>query len=400
MREQVIIQRVQRSAPTVRGRGNGIVQHPAQRERGGSAGGNKRGEAWRRVRGWMPMAAKILLAVCIGVLLFTAYRAATVAAFFRVQRVDVVGAEHMPAEEVETAVRRRVASTGVWKADLAAISHELERHPWVRSVVVSRVLPAALRVRLTERTPLAVVRTSSGRLVWVDEDAVVLGAIAPTAALPAFFIRGWDESQTDLARAENRERTRKYREVERAWKEMGIAERVSEINFDDLRDVRAQLAGPDARIEVRLGKDDFGGRLKRALEVLDEQRQTARGPFITRLDASLDQRVIVGFGSDAHAHRGAGEASTEIDKAEEKGAPARTSTQAPGSPKDKFREEAQRAAPVRPIESEKRTKIAKQTGKEDRAKKEGRGKITPAEDPAAKSLALKTRPRRVDGNDR
>ncbi len=375
------------------------MQHPAQRERGGSAGGNKRSEAWRRMRGWMPMAAKVLLALCIGVVLLTAYRAATVAAFFQVQRVDVVGAEHMSAEEAETVVRRRVASTGVWKADLDAISHELERHPWVRSVVVSRVLPAALRVRLTERTPLAIVRTSAGRLVWVDEDAVVLGAIAPTAALPAFFIRGWDESHTDLARAENRERTGKYREVERAWKEMGVAERVSEVNFGDLRDVRAQLAGPDAQIEVRLGKEEFGERLKRALEVLDEQRRTTRGPFITRLDATLDQRVIVGFSSDAHLHGGAGTATTEISKPEERNTLARTGAEASSSPKARSREETRGAKPAGRVKSEKRTKIAKQAGKGEHAK-DGRGKIAPVEDTAVKSLALKTRPRRVDGNNR
>ena len=129
LREQVVIPRVQRSGPSVRGRANGLVQHPAQRERGSNAGGNKRGEAWRRMLRWLPFAAKVLVAVCVGVLLFTAYRAATVAAFFQVQRVDVAGAARMPAEVVETIVRRRVASTGVWKADLDGIRHELERHP-------------------------------------------------------------------------------------------------------------------------------------------------------------------------------------------------------------------------------------------------------------------------------
>ena len=398
LREQVIIPRVQRSSPATRGSG-GIVQRPAQRERGGSANANKGGEPWHKVLHWGPLAAKVLLAVCVGVLLFTAYRAATAAALFRVQRVDVAGAGHMSAEEVGTIVRRRAVSTGVWKTDLDAISRELGQHPWVRTAVVSRVLPATLRVRLTERTPMAVVRTSAGRLVWVDEDGVMLGAVAPAAALPAFFIRGWDESQTELARAENRERTGKYREVERVWKELGIAERVSEINFDDLQDVRAQLAGDDAQIEVRLGKEDFGERLMRALEVLDEQRRTARGSFITRLDASLDRRVIVGFSSEP-THGGEGKAATEIGKAGRGDVPARAGTRAPDASKARPGEAARGAKPGGRVEGGGRTKTRKRAAKEDQASEEQLRKNTTVEEPVAKSLALKTRPRRATENDR
>ena len=45
-----------------------------------------------------------------------------------------------------------------------------------------------------------------------------------------------------------------------------LSERVSEVNVIDIRDVRAQLAGDDSQIEVRLGSQDFGKRLKDALE--------------------------------------------------------------------------------------------------------------------------------------
>jgi hypothetical protein len=174
----------------------------------------------------------------------------------------------------------------------------LERLPWVRAAVVSRVLPDGLRVRVTERVPRAVVRTSAGHFMWVDDDAVSLGAMSAADHMPAFFIRGWEEGSTDEARAENRERIRKYLDISREWETAGLAQRVSEINLGDLKDVRAQLAGDDSQIEVRLGEKDFGTRLKRALKVLDEQRDTPRGPFITYLVA-LDPRIIVGTSSGA-----------------------------------------------------------------------------------------------------
>ena len=111
--------------------------------------------------------------------------------------------------------------------------------------------------------------------------------------MPAFFIRGWDEAETDAARAENRERIGKYLEMSREWLAAGLVERVSEVNLTDVRDVRAQLANDDSQIEVRLGSKDFGKRLGNALKVLDEQRNTPRAASITYLDATLDSRVIV-----------------------------------------------------------------------------------------------------------
>jgi hypothetical protein len=56
-----------------------------------------------------------------------------------------------------------------------------------------------------------------------------------------------------------------------------LTDRVSEINLFDVRDVRAQLAGDDSQIEVRVGAQDLGARLKTALEELDRYKQTPRG---------------------------------------------------------------------------------------------------------------------------
>ena len=60
--------------------------------------------------------------------------------------------------------------------------------------------------------------------------------------------------------------------------------------------MRAQLAGKDSQIEVRLGAQDFGKRLKMALDVLDEYKQTPRGAFITYVDLQ-GEYVVLGFSS-------------------------------------------------------------------------------------------------------
>ena len=308
LREQVITPRAGRGAQGGGSRGRAgemAQQRPVKRGGNGGASGRKGSKggssssAWGRALAWMPFAGKSLLVVCVAVVCFTAYRTAASSSFFQLRTVDVSGVSQGSEDQIKALVRRAGSANGVWQADLATISAELERQPWVRKAVVTRVLPSGLRVRITERTPRAVVRTSAGRFVWVDDDGVLTGAVAPTQNAPAFFMRGWDESGTESGRTENRRRVEKYLELSREWEAAGIASRVSEVNLDDLRDVRAQLTGDDSQIEVRLGREDLTKRLRQSLEALDEQRSTPRGQFITYIDMTQGKRAVIGF--KAHA---------------------------------------------------------------------------------------------------
>jgi hypothetical protein len=114
--------------------------------------------------------------------------------------------------------------------------------------------------------------------------------------VPPFFILGWNEDGTNEAREDNAERVKKYQEALREWQAVGLTGRVSEINLFDVRDVRAQLAGDDSQIEVRVGSHDLGSRLKIALDDLDQYKQTPRGRSITYVDYQGD-RVVLGFNS-------------------------------------------------------------------------------------------------------
>src|SRR4030095_863336 len=150
MREQVAGQRVgNRSGVSGKGRSSAIQQRPARRGRGG-ANGVVAGRL-RLLLGYVPLMLKLWLVVVLGVLLFTGYRAAASASFFRLRHVDVQGNTRASSEAVQTAVQREVAAGGVWQADLKEISARLEKLPWIRSAVVSRVLPDGIRVRISER---------------------------------------------------------------------------------------------------------------------------------------------------------------------------------------------------------------------------------------------------------
>jgi cell division septal protein FtsQ len=305
MREQVIASRGTRRPATP---ARDVVQRPARR--GNSRAGAPRTFSPRTLFAYVPSALKVILLILTLVTLIVGYRVAASASLFQVRSIDVVGTSRTSAEEIESLTRRAVARTGVWRANLSAISAELARLPGIRRAVVSRVLPDGLRVRITERLPAAVVHTAAGHFVWVDDEGVALGEMKPTDHLPPFFIRGWNEEGTEEARTENSQRVQKYLEAVREWGAVGLSERVSEINLIDVRDVRVQLAGDDSQIEVRLGGQELGKRLKLALDVLDEYKQTPRGSSITYVDLQ-GNRVVIGFSSGNKVSAGPDSAPAE-----------------------------------------------------------------------------------------
>ena len=311
MREQMIAQKVGGRAGLAARRSGGPQQRPARRS--GRESKATFGERLRSAARYFPFFGKVAVAVVLGLLIFAGYRAAASATFFQVRHIEVKGTARSSADQVQQVVRRELAQRGVWRADLDAVSAQLEQLPWVRTAVVSRLLPDGIRVRISERVQRAVVRTAAGRLVWVDDDAAVLGEMAATDQMPTFFLRGWSEDNTEAARLDNRERVQKYLELQHDWDTTGLSERVSEVNLIDVRDIRAQLAGDDSQVEIRLGSKDAAIRLKKALSVLDGQRDTPRGGLISYVDLSQGKRAVVGFTSGKQVSSDSTQASSDGD---------------------------------------------------------------------------------------
>jgi cell division protein FtsQ len=278
-------------------RPGGASQRPARRER--AAGKEDRRQRLRAVLSFVPTVLKVVIVITLVGVVIAGYRVAATARLFQIRSIDIKGNSRASTEELQSFVKKEVAKTGVWQADLTDLSAKLQRLPWVRRAIVTRVLPDEVRVRITERVPRAVVHTSSGRLRWVDDDAVLLGEMLPTDQMPSFFLRGWNEEESEAARKENSEKVQAFLQLQREWESAGLAERVSEVNLGDIRDVRAQLAGDDSQIEVRLGAENLTNRLRQALQVLDQQRSTALGPLITYIIMN-QKNPIVGHAVAVH----------------------------------------------------------------------------------------------------
>lgn len=192
---------------------------------------------------------------------------------FALGEVEVLGASESLKPEVEDAVRRAVARSGLLDLDLTALKRKVEAVPRVRTAWVARVLPNRIRVLLEERQPLVPVRRDSASVVWLDAEGVELGEITGFKAaerdIPPVAKGFSEDAQSPGDQAANRERIEIYKQLRSELSEgsepkWGL---LDQIDLEHVPHVNLQLARPP--VMIRVGSRDFRNRLETALKVLD-----------------------------------------------------------------------------------------------------------------------------------
>lgn len=215
----------------------------------------------------VPLVFMGAILTCLGFILTMGYRTVTASSFFDAKTIEIKGNSIVSKSEIEKIVRAEVGKNGVWNAELEEIKANIEKLSYVKTAVVSRVLPNGVDIRIDERVPRAIVRLGSGDY-WVDEDAVILGGVMKNDS-KSFVMRGWDETKSEKAQKDNQNRVQLYIRLKNEWQDAGIVKRVSSVNLADLQDVQATIEDSGASLPVSLGKDDFNRRLQKALEVAE-----------------------------------------------------------------------------------------------------------------------------------
>lgn len=100
---------------------------------------------------------------------------------FDVRTLRVDGNVHLSSVDVVRLASVTDGTNVLWMST-DEVERRLERHPWVRSAVVSRTLPSMVAISVRERRPVAVIRGHSRLLV--AGDGTVLGEARPSARLP------------------------------------------------------------------------------------------------------------------------------------------------------------------------------------------------------------------------
>ena len=96
---------------------------------------------------------------------------------FAVRAVEVEGAVHTPRAALD-AMTRRYVGLNLFQLDIASVQRDLGDVSWVRRVDVEKKLPDTLRIKITERVPVALVRNGEV-LSYVDEEGAAFAELSP-----------------------------------------------------------------------------------------------------------------------------------------------------------------------------------------------------------------------------
>jgi cell division protein FtsQ len=118
---------------------------------------------------------KVVLAIVVGFVALTASLWAPALlrrmAYFRVRRVEIVGAHYVAPSDILSRLHVDTVAS-IWDPT-KPLAERIASHPDIATAVVERKLPGTLVVRVTERTPVALVPASTGFLAF-DERGTAL----------------------------------------------------------------------------------------------------------------------------------------------------------------------------------------------------------------------------------
>lgn len=181
-----------------------------------------------------------------------------------VREIRIAGAERASAP----ALREELAWTvgqSLLRIDLERVERFVLRDPWVRAAAVERVLPATLRVEVTERVPAAVAVID--RLAHVvDAQGVVIGPSGPGLADDLPLLTGLDGLADDALAAALARGARSLERIRSTAQ--GFARGISELDLG--RPDRARLRLVDSSLTLLLDPERVERNLRRYLDLQAE----------------------------------------------------------------------------------------------------------------------------------
>jgi cell division protein FtsQ len=214
-----------------------------------------------------------LLLVVTGIYLFSRREP-----LFLLKNIKIKGASQLTESEVlkriYPALKESVVTT-----DMGKVREMIANHPFVKDVRVKRVFPFSILLDIKERTPSAIWIGGKGDLSVLDEDGQSYRSLEKGDVRGLFVIAAPEKNEA-----------RSIFSAVSSWERQGIVKResISEIAYDK---GNVTLFCMDDGVEIVLGKEDQGPRLKRALAVLEDAKK--RGLIIRCIDARFESGAIV-----------------------------------------------------------------------------------------------------------
>lgn len=251
--------------------------------------GNRTWEFYRRILLWTLFSAALAAAAVF------VYQFATTSPALMLQKPEqvAVAGNHFVSREAVLKAFIRDANRSVLQIPLDARRDEIKQIPWVESASLQRILPNHIRVRITERTPIAFLRNGT-ELCLIDAHGVILDR--PDGQDFQFpIITGVAEN---LSREERARRMRIYQEFLRDIDVVRSEStyHVSEVDLSNPKDLRAVMAGfpgtaLSQAVAIHFGQDDFVAKYRMLVENFAQWQ--ANAGCVQSVDLQFARQVVL-----------------------------------------------------------------------------------------------------------
>ena len=178
----------------------------------------------------------------------------------------------------------------IFRVPLDDRRRQLEEIPWVESASVMRLWPNQLHVQITERTPVAYVRTGS-KIALLDANGVIMD-VPPRTKLSYSFpvITGMNDNEPLSTRAP---RMAIYSRLVRELDTNGVnySHDLSEVDLSDPEDVKVTVEDAGGALVVHLGNSDFLDRYRIYVRHVNDWRVQFQKP--QSVDLRFNRQIIV-----------------------------------------------------------------------------------------------------------
>jgi len=220
-------------------------------------------------------------------------------------QIEVVGT-HIVQREAVLQLFVRDVNRSVIRVPLETRRSQIEQLPWVESATVQRVLPNRLRIDLTERTPIAFLR-SGNQLALIDAHGVILDRPSGTDAADFHFpiVTGVSD---DVPRDQREKHMQIYQEFLRDIDSIrgGSSDRVSEVELGNPQDLHVVMTGlsnpsdPQA-VLIHFGGGDFTGKFRMLVDNFSQWQASAGR--VQSIDLQYARQVVINPETSAAAKR-------------------------------------------------------------------------------------------------
>lgn len=234
--------------------------------------------------------------VCVGFLLVTVlwvvcaevYEIVTTATPFRLERIEISRTKRLSRDEIIALAGVKLGDP-LLRLDLRRMADHMEKNPWIETLKIRRRLPAALSIEVSEREPVAVV--NMGYLYYLDTKAEIFKPLTEGDRLDFPIVTGI--SGEDLAKdpAGSKEMLQSALGIMELLRSGTVfrLEDISEIHLD--KGYGITLFTAKGGIPVKLGSDDFSGKLARFSRIYRDL--TAQIASLEYIDLNYSDKIVV-----------------------------------------------------------------------------------------------------------